>query len=220
MTWRTPGIAIGRVEVLPAFHPNLSPNEPGDAPGVVTLLVIPTNDPLQPSAPQPDKLFLDTICTYLSPRRLVTTELLLRGPIYKPIWISVGIDIKAGVNAAVVREAVKATLLQFLAPLPVVPGIDADGGWPLRKTVVALELLAVAARVQDVLLVNGVLLAEGANDPVTSISIVGLELPQVLGILVVVGDPIALADLRGSNAGSGSATATTLAVPLIPEECR
>lgn len=229
IAWRTPGIALGRVEVLPAFHPDLSPNEPGDAPGVVTLMVIPSNDPLQPAAPQPDRLFLDTLCRYLSPRRLVTTELVLRGPIYKQIWISVGIDVKAGTNAAVVREAVKSTLLQFLAPLPPVPEVDATGGWPLRKAIVALELLAIAARVPDVLLVNGLLVAQGTNAAEPIISMVGLELPYVMGISVSVGDPQSLDDLRGirttTDSGTGSESqgrikVTTLAVPLIPEECR
>ena len=76
---RTPGVEIGRVEVLPAFHPDLVPNEPGDAPGVVTLMAIPRFDPGQPDAPRADRLFLNALCRYLDPRRLVTTELVLRG---------------------------------------------------------------------------------------------------------------------------------------------
>ena len=59
----------------------------GDAPGAVTVMVIPSYVPAQPSAPLPDKLFLDAVCAYLDPRRLVTTEIFLRGPVYKPIWI-------------------------------------------------------------------------------------------------------------------------------------
>ena len=49
---RTPGVEIGRVEVLPAFNPELPPNAAGDAPGAVTLMVIPRSDPLQPDAPR------------------------------------------------------------------------------------------------------------------------------------------------------------------------
>ena len=64
ITRRTPGVDIGRVEVLPAFNPELGSNEPGDAPGAVTLMIIPKYDPLQPDAPLPDRLFLDTICAY------------------------------------------------------------------------------------------------------------------------------------------------------------
>ena len=65
-------------------------------PGAVTLMVMPRTDPLQPDAPRPDRLFLNTICDYLDPRRLVTTEVILRGPVYKPIWISVGIAVVRG----------------------------------------------------------------------------------------------------------------------------
>src|SRR5205823_10929782 len=58
---RTPGVDVARVEVLPAFHPDLSPNEPGDAPGAVTLMIIPRFDPDQPDYPQPDSLFLEAV---------------------------------------------------------------------------------------------------------------------------------------------------------------
>src|SRR5215467_9216528 len=50
------------------------------APGAVTVMAIPKSDPLQPDAPRPDRLFLDAICRYLDRRRLVTTEVFLRGP--------------------------------------------------------------------------------------------------------------------------------------------
>src|SRR6185295_10380375 len=119
-------------------------------------------DPNQPAAPRPDRLFLDTVCRYLDPRRLVTTELFLRGPIYKYIWITVGINVVAGTAVPTVREAVKQALLQFLAPfnqaqagllnepasaLDSPQSTDAQNGWPLRKAVTDRELLAVASRV-------------------------------------------------------------------------
>ena len=77
---RTPGVDIGRLDVIPAFSPELTPNEPGDAPGAVTVMVIPKYDPVQPDAPRPDRPFLDTVCNYINSRRLVTTEVFLRGP--------------------------------------------------------------------------------------------------------------------------------------------
>ena len=87
------------VDVLPAYHPDLSQNEPGDAPGVVTLMLIPRTDPLQPEAPRPDRFFINAVCDYLDARRLVTTELVLRGPVYKPVWISVGINVVAQIGS-------------------------------------------------------------------------------------------------------------------------
>jgi len=221
IAWRTPGVALGRVEVLPAFHPDLSPNEPGDAPGVVTLMLIPRYDPLHPDAPEPDRLFFDAVCAYLDPRRLVTTELVLRKPSYMPIWISVGLDILSGASAATVREDVKRTLLALLAPLPEQPGPDASGGWPLRKAVLDRELMAVATRVPGVLLVNNVLIAAGDGAAAATIPMRGLELPRVLGISVAIGEPLPLDQLRGGTTGGVLRRGTqVLPVPAVIEECR
>lgn len=235
ITWRTPGVDIGRVEVIPAYNPELAQNEPGDAPGAVTIMVIPKYDPLQPDAPLPDRLFLDTICDFLDSRRLVTTEVFLRGPKYKPIYISVGINVVAGVSTAQVREAVKQALLDFLWPLPQSPESWFDSqmtalsapqyaagqrGWPLRKPVVALELLAVASRVSGVLLINNVLLAEGAKTPEAQVSMTGLDLPRVMGISVTVGEPVSIDQLRGQAPPPTTAGPQFIPVPVIPQECK
>jgi len=240
ITWRTPGVDIGRVEVIPAFNPALSPNEPGGAPGAVTLMLLPRFDPIQPAAPKPDRLFLDTVCRYLDPRRLVTTELFLRGPDYKDIWITVGINVLAGAAVPTVREAVKQELLRFLAPLnPARSGPLDDpasvlnssqgavhqNGWPLRKAVDDRELLAVASRVGGVLLVNGLKIAEGIKASVPQINMSGLELPRVAGISVVVGEPLDLDQLRGQAIVStpttppGTRAPKIVPVPVVPEEC-
>lgn len=211
---RAPGVEIGRLDVLPAFHPELSPNLPGDAPGSVTLLVIPRHDSQQPQAPRPDRPFLDALCSYLDPRRLVTTEVVLRGPEYVPVWVSVGIEVKPGHAVPGVREAVKARLLRFLAPL------GDDGGWPLRKAVDARELSAEASRVEGVLLVNGVQLARGNDEPSSPVAIAGLQLPRVLGIAVAVGEAPPIDALRGQPSDAlPEALARIVPVPAVPEKC-
>jgi len=232
ITLRTPGVSIGRVEVIPAFNPELVPNEPGDAPGAVTVMVIPFSDPKQPDAPEPDRLFLDTICDYLDTRRLVTTEVFLRGPTYVPLWVSVGINVVAGFSVAQVREAVKQALQQFLSPLPATPGgllddevallttpqaSSSQQGWPLRKPVHAPELAAVASRVSGVMLVNQILLAKGNDGPATQIGMNGLELPHVLTASVTIGDPLDIGQIRGQTAPPQQMT--FVPVPVIPEEC-
>ncbi|HYN84768.1 MAG TPA: baseplate J/gp47 family protein [Pyrinomonadaceae bacterium] len=246
ITLRTPGVDIGRVEVIPAFSPELAPNEPGDAPGAVTLMIIPRYDPAQPDAPVPDRLFLDSVCDYLDARRLVTTEVYLRGPVYKGIWVTIGINVIAGVSIAEVREAVKSAVLEFLAPLPADPTVildtqaaDTSRGWPLRKSVTDRELLAVASRVAGVLSVNNVFVAEGTKAAEPQITMAGLELPRVLGISVAVGEPVSLDELRGQGdgtgtggggagggggtggggTGGGAGAPVVLPVPTIPEEC-
>jgi len=233
ITMRTPGVDIGRVDVIPAFNPELSPNAAGDAPGAVTLMLIPRTDLKQPDAPFPDDVFLNAICRYLDPRRLVTTELFLKGPVYKGIWVSVGINVIAGVATAEVREAVKQALLDFLAPLSKSAGTIGDSltslttpayasaqkGWPLSKPVTGRELLAVASRVPGVLLVNDVWIAEGDRPKADQISISGLELPRVLGITVAIGDPMDIDQLRGQTTAVDTTAPQIVPVPVIPEEC-
>ena len=218
---RTPGISIGRVDVIPAFNPELTPNAPGDAAGAVTLMLIPAVDADHPNAPQPDQPFLDAVCAYIDPRRLVTTEVFLRGPNYVPISLSVGFTAVAGYSIATVSAAVKAALSAFLAPLPD-PGNSsayphADTGWPRLKPVQPLELQAVASRVDGVDLVQPVLigLTDASGDGSDPIPMTGLQLPQVVAISVVSGDPLPL----GVGPPSSTVPSNLVPVPVIPDTC-
>jgi hypothetical protein len=183
----------------------------------VTLLVIPRYDATQPDAPVPDKLFLEALCEFLEPRRLVTTEVFLRGPIYTPIWISVGIDVVAGASIPQVREDVKKRLLGFLAPLP--PLGETVGGWQLRRSVLQLDLIAEANRVTGVQRVNGLQLSAGSGPAEAAIDLRGwLELPRVVGISVVAGDPLDLDAVRGTGPATPDER-RVVPVPVIPETC-
>jgi hypothetical protein len=227
---RTPGVQIGRIEVLPAFHPDLGASEPGSAPGVVTILAIPRFDAGQPDAPRAERLFLNALCRYLDPRRLVTTELVIRGADYKGIWISIGIDVATGSSVAQVVEDVKARVREALKPVGPAGAQPRDmalfttrtndpaRGWPLRTPVLARVLLAEAARVAGVMSVSGVRLAEGVKAESDTIDMSGLELPRVLGISVVAGDPLPIDDVRGGTS-TGASTPRFLPVPVIPETC-
>jgi predicted phage baseplate assembly protein len=224
ITKRTPGIDVGRVEVLPAYSPQLTAVQPGDAPGAVTLMLIPRYDESHPDTPEPDQNFLNAVCAYLDPRRLVTTELFLRGPSYKPVWISVGFKAASGASVAQVREDITKEIYAFLSPLPSTGGPGHAAGWPLSKPVVDRELLAVASRVRDVLFITRVLIA-GKEDPVSSeIPMQGLELPRIAGLSVNAGDPIDIEQLRGTASGAGGdqdqdQDSGIVPVPVIPEEC-
>jgi hypothetical protein len=209
ITLRAPGVEIGRVEVLPAFNPALAPNVLGDAPGAVTLMLIPKYDAQNPDAPMPDRFFMDAVCSHLEPRRLVTTEVFLRPPVYKSIWVSVGLEVVPGASVAQVREAVKKELLQFLSPLPPLERqgtledqtvlLDtpqyAEGrkGWPLGKAVAPLELLAVASRVRGVLLVNKALVTDRST-PTTAKS--GTKTTDVTSVAPVEDLPIKMSGLE------------------------
>jgi hypothetical protein len=222
---RTPGVDVGRVDIIPAYSPELSTTSPGDAAGAVSLMVIPRADRAHPDAPEPDQPFLDAVCDYIDPRRLVTTEVFLRGPTYRGIWISVGFDPVAGQSVADVRDGVKAGLLAFLSPLPVATDLGfshASAGWPRTKTVVPLELLAVASRVPGVDYIRSVLVIaddDTSGDGTASIPMRGLELPRVAGISVLAGDALPLDQLRGSAPPGTAPPKTVVPVPVVPETC-
>ncbi len=198
----TPGAGIVRAETLRLFHP-LTPDV--DAPGVVSVVVWPDSDRLNPNAPRPDRPALDAVCRYLDERRLVTTELYVIPPTYRRIAVSVGIDTQPGFGTESVRRWVELVLRQFLAPLP--PYGPSGRGWPLGRRVFAPELEAAALQVDGVeFLVPGPLpgsecqaalrVAEQRADGTwvepssRSIELEDWEVPELASITVVEGAPL------------------------------
>jgi len=229
LTLRTPGVDVARVEVLPNFYPGSGT----EAPGVVTLMLIPAYDPDQPDAPLPRAPFIDAVCRQLDPRRLITTEIQLQGPEYVGIWISIGVKVDAGFNESQVTEAVRQDIVRFLAPftsggreqLPdteqVVLGTapPQSNGWKLNKAVMKPELVAVANRTPGVEFArNDAILATSNGTQLESVPMSGLQLPRILGIRVTNGPAAPLSELigggttgtsgGGTNGGSGDGTTT------------
>jgi hypothetical protein len=182
-------------------------------------MLVPRYDVLHPDTPEPDQLFLNAVCSYLDPRRLVTTEVFLRKPAYKPVWISLGFKPVAGASAALVREAIKRSIVDFMSSLPNPNNADPENGWPLLKPVIDRELMAVASRLRDVMLIKDVLIAEGSHAAVDEIPMSGLELPRIAGISITLGDPIPIDQLRGTTPPGGGDPATFKPVPVVPDEC-
>jgi len=176
---QTPGIALGRVEILPLFSPD---NSLDTTPGAVTVLAIPQG----PGAPEPDIVFLDAICNFLEPRRLVTTEVYVRGPVYVGLSVAIGVDVLAGRDIATVTQAVQTAVQQYLSPIPA--GSNTTG-WPLSKTVDPTGILIQALKVDGISDINGVLLWDATSAAITQLPISGLQLPQLLQISVTIGDP-------------------------------
>jgi hypothetical protein len=207
ITRRTPGVNVGRVEVLPLFLPSQPQLK---APGLVTVLVIPRFDPLDPLWPTPDRLFLRRVCEHLDTRRLVTTEVYVRGPEYLPVYVSVGVQVRAGFFVDQVEQEVEATLRQYLSSLP--PGGPDGRGWPLDKRLVRKDLEAVATRVPGVEYIQGLELGVVSPQDIPEYDgFTGLNLPRVAGISVRQGAPEALAAVF---APPGSAPSLTQGVPI------
>ena len=83
---------------------------------------------------------------------------------------------------------------------------------------VAAELEAVVNRVEGVLFVNNLLVAQGTGAAQASIPMAGLELPRVAGISVTVGDALDLDRLRGQRPEPTEAS-SFVPVPFVPKEC-
>lgn len=205
----TPGIDLGRVEILPLYQPDTGVN----APGVVTVLVIP-NDPTTPQAPVPDSAFLQSVCNYLEPHRLLTTEVHVVGPDYQDLSVSVGFDIVPGKDIATVTQGIQTAISNYLSPTQ---GGPTGTGWPLGKPVIAGELLAQAARVDGISDIEGVLMWDGANNAITTLPIANIQLPRLDQVGANVGSATDLTQTGGTSTGSSGTT--LVPVPVTPARC-
>lgn len=181
---KIPGVA--RTRCLPRFDPTTHAYE---AAGVVTVMVWPTQDVHHPNAPRPDAALIRAVCAQLDDRRLVTTELFVVPPVYRPIALSVGLGVKDGYSPLGVRRWVELALRQYLSPLP--PFGPDGGGWPLGHRVYAPELAAAAVQVEGVDFILELKLADlSSGSPVLGdVQLEGWEVPDLQEISVVQGEP-------------------------------
>jgi hypothetical protein len=97
-------------------------------------------------------------------------------------------------------------------------------GWPLSRPVIALELAAEASRAAGVASITKLLLGDDTGTSKDTADMRGLELPRVMGISVLTGDPMELEQLRDGEAtapaAGGEGGGVVVPVPIIPEECR
>ena len=210
---RAPGVEIGRVEALPLTRPD-RPDLP--APGAVTVMVVPRTDPLTPRHPRPDRIFLQAVCAHLAPRRLITTELHVAGPVYRDVWVSLSIDVAPGRDTPTVRDAVAARVATFLSALE---GGFGETGWPLGRAVDPAEILVRAAQTDGVSRVGSLLVGDAAGALTAPKTLSGLELPRLAGLSVVASaDPLPLDALQGT-APAGDVSDTATPVPVVPDTC-
>jgi predicted phage baseplate assembly protein len=200
---------VARGETLALLHPD----SPGiRAAGVLSVVVFPDKDLRNPAAPLPDHALLRRVAEYLDARRLVTTELYVIPPTYKPISVSVGVQVRDGYQVDAVRRWAELIVRQYLAPLP--PYGPDGGGWPLGRAVRRAELEAVAVQVEGVEFLTGLLLAEpGAAGPAELVTLERWEAPQIVDVTVVAGPPLP------TGTPYQPAPPSTTPVPLPPDVC-
>jgi hypothetical protein len=219
----TPGVRVGRVEVLPRFKPH---QRRGQVPGVVSVMVLPFKQERVAPNPRPDRPFLETVHAYLDARRPLTTELYTIGCEYVPLGLSVGLTLREGVGRDTVLNAVRDELRRHFWPLET--GGATPGGWPLGKAVRDREVEVIVARVEGVNAVAPVnlfvrqgkawrLLPRLDANGIVTLPLEPFQLPELLSVVVVT-DAEAPKDLRGVPNPFGE-TANQVAVPVVPEVC-
>jgi hypothetical protein len=218
----TPGVAVGRVEVMPRFKPH---QRRFDVPGVVSVLALPQKELRQAPNPRPDRPFIEAVHAYLDRRRLLGTELYVIGCEYVPLGLGVGIDLADGAERDTVSHAVREALRRFLWSLP--PGGPRAAGWPLGGAVRDRDLEVVVAQVAGVRAVPGVNLflasetgrwdrvAPAAPAAPAILSLEPWQLPELFGIVVGIGE--VPTDLRGVP--NPFLDEDAVAVPVVPEVC-
>jgi hypothetical protein len=147
----TPGVTLGRVEVLPRFKPH---QRREDVPGVVSVMALPFSGSLRAPNPRADRPTLEAVHAYLDARRPLAGELYVIGCEYVPVGIGVGITVREGFGREAVIHAVREILGRFLWPLP--PGGPNGAGWPLARSVRDREIEVVVAQVPGVETILGV----------------------------------------------------------------
>ena len=159
LAFETPGLGVGRVEVLSRFKPR---DRRFDVAGVVSVMALPLQPLSRAPNPRPDRPFIERLYAYLAARAPLATELYVIGCEYVPLGVSIGVTIRDGFAHDQVLNDVRQALQRLLWPLPP-GGVDANG-WPLGRRVKTRELEVEVSRVAGVSEVTGLKLFAPGTD--------------------------------------------------------
>jgi predicted phage baseplate assembly protein len=146
---------VARATAIPLAHPD----HPGvEVPGALTVVVVPDTEDIPP-VPSPQ--LLQQLCQYLDGYRLLTTEVHVKPPKYRPVTVHARVAAQPYAAFDAVRLKVVKALNDYLAPLPPRPGTGADGpspdlgtpapaGWAFGQELYPTSLFSVILGVRDV----------------------------------------------------------------------
>jgi len=219
----TPGVRLGRVEVLKGFKPH---QRRQDVPGVVSVMVLPRLDGFMPPNPRPARHTVEAVHEWLSERVPLATEVYVIGVEYVPIGVSVGFELRDGANREETILAVRMAVRRLLWPLPPGGPFEDASGWPRGRPVRERELEVAVARVPGVDEVKGIKLfqkkkdgdeyrvVKPGRDGSAQIQLTRWQLPEVLKLAVVADDPLESLEGIEDPASEGA-----VPVPVVPEVC-
>jgi Baseplate J-like protein len=211
----TPGLTLGRAEVVQGLMPGADPAATRtNVPGVVSVFVFPDQPIALGNGPVATLAQLKEVFAYLRQRILIGTQLFVLSAEPVPIYAGVSIQILSGADTAATVQGVQQALASYLWSLP--PGGPDGGGWPIGRTVAADELLTQAARVPGVLAADAVGLYVRTGSAWTQMSSVPLkpwQVPALQGVGVGTPAPAPPA------AAPGDGPAGSNLVPIVPNVC-
>lgn len=151
----TPGTRIARVTAVANMHPDFPCYT---APGMITVIVLPY---LPQGSPMPTPGLLATVSSYLHPRRVIGTRVMVVGPTYLEVVVQATVQSMTGTNRANLQQAIVKALNNFLDPLTGGPG---GTGWPFGRDVYRSEIMKVIDAVAGVNYITSLaLLADGGQ---------------------------------------------------------
>jgi len=225
LAMETPGAVLGRVEVVPLFKPQ---TRDLSFPGVVSVMIIPEKEGVQPRCPRADRTLLESVYAYLNPRRPVGAEMYVIGTEYIALGISVAVEVRRGFDALEVSKQVELALRNYLWPTP--PGGADNSGWPLGRKVRSLELEVIVSQVAGVVEVNGLLLFEVLPSGVyqqiaadssdrSELTLKSWQLPELLQVTVTAGPDGSGVMPNASIPAVVTSDPNTVAVPIVAKVC-
>jgi hypothetical protein len=125
---------------------DLSSDEPAERAAVRPSHVSVVLVPVPRTAAAARELFA-RVAAELEPRRLLTAQVAVCGPVWTPVTARVLVTRPADVPVAAAEESVRAALGTLLDP---VAGGDDGGGWPFGRSLYLSELVAVLERLREV----------------------------------------------------------------------
>lgn len=164
---------VAKAKTLPLRHPAHPDIE---IPGAITVVIVPHAEAADP-APKPSADLLRRVCQYLDERRLLTTELYVKGPEYQSIQVEARVAVQPYAAFDDVKRRVIAAINEYLDPLgrklgkqivgqiagqnavgaasvPSTVSAQRERGWNIGDNLFPTNLIGVIQRVQDVVFVR------------------------------------------------------------------
>jgi hypothetical protein len=215
LTLATPGVALGRAEVVQGLMPGVDAAATRlNVPGVISVFAFPSAPLALTGIPSATLTQLQEIFAWLRQRILIGTQLFVLTAEPVPVYVSVSIEVLAGADPLATTRGVQQAIAAYLWPLP--PGGPAQTGWPLGRAVPSDELLTQAARVAGVQAADQVTLywqPNGAWAATNSVPLKPWQVPSLQGVSVTT-------DGSGPPAPPPAVPSTGQAfVPFVPKVC-